>query len=136
MSFPEFKDLEQVTMYGQTRPYREGGMRIQREKLHGKWIIHNYGHGGAGVTLAPSSANEATNLAHDILTKNAKVGIIGSGVIGLLTAQFILDYEPSVQLTVYTERPAIFGNKKDNQLITSEGNSGLWLPIIYDQDDK
>ncbi|KAF7558417.1 hypothetical protein G7046_g5739 [Stylonectria norvegica] len=30
------------------RPAREGGARVEKEKVKGTWIVHNYGHGGAG----------------------------------------------------------------------------------------
>jgi D-amino-acid oxidase len=44
------------------RPYRHGGIRTERETYDGKEIVHNYGHGGAGVTLSWYSANEVYNL--------------------------------------------------------------------------
>ena len=31
------------------RPYRKSGFRVAREALGEKTIVHNYGHGGAGV---------------------------------------------------------------------------------------
>lgn len=40
------------------RPYREKGVRIEKDGD----IIHNYGHGGSGVTLSWSSAREAYEL--------------------------------------------------------------------------
>lgn len=33
------------------RPVREGGTRIQKEKISGIWTVHNYGAGGAGKDL-------------------------------------------------------------------------------------
>lgn len=30
------------------RPLRVDGPRIEKEKLDGNWIVHNYGHGGYG----------------------------------------------------------------------------------------
>ena len=30
------------------RPVREGGPRIDSERINGVWVVHNYGHGGAG----------------------------------------------------------------------------------------
>lgn len=39
------------------RPVREGGTRIEKEKLNGIWIVHNYGAGGAGKLACQSSKN-------------------------------------------------------------------------------
>lgn len=44
------------------RPYRRGGIRTEKETYDGKEVVHNYGHGGAGVTLSWYSANEVYNL--------------------------------------------------------------------------
>lgn len=44
------------------RPYRKRGVRVEKEVRGGKTIIHNYGHGGSGVTLAPGSARMAVDL--------------------------------------------------------------------------
>lgn len=41
------------------RPCRQNGPRIEREILSNKLLVHNYGHGGAGVTMALGSAEAA-----------------------------------------------------------------------------
>ena len=33
------------------RPVREAGTRIEKEKIGGVWVVHNYGAGGAGVSV-------------------------------------------------------------------------------------
>ncbi|MFG3497462.1 FAD-dependent oxidoreductase [Streptomyces sp. NPDC047928] len=46
------------------RPVRAGGVRIAAERLPGGGLlVHNYGHGGAGVTVAWGCAEEAADLA-------------------------------------------------------------------------
>ncbi|MEU7010009.1 FAD-dependent oxidoreductase [Streptomyces sp. NPDC046332] len=46
------------------RPVRSGGVRIAAEPLPGGGrLIHNYGHGGAGVTVAWGCARQAADLA-------------------------------------------------------------------------
>jgi D-amino-acid oxidase len=30
------------------RPLRIGGVRLEKEKIGGVWVVHNYGHGGFG----------------------------------------------------------------------------------------
>lgn len=44
------------------RPFRRGRIRLERDPAYPK-IIHCYGHGGAGVTLAPGSALRVLELA-------------------------------------------------------------------------
>ncbi|MET7442450.1 FAD-dependent oxidoreductase, partial [Streptomyces sp. NPDC005568] len=45
------------------RPARDS-VRLEREKLSGgRLLVHNYGHGGAGVTVAWGCAREAARLA-------------------------------------------------------------------------
>lgn len=45
------------------RPEREGGVRLEREELPGGTVlVHNYGHGGAGVTVAWGCAREVAGL--------------------------------------------------------------------------
>ncbi len=33
------------------RPVREAGTRIEKERIDGVWVVHNYGAGGAGVSV-------------------------------------------------------------------------------------
>ncbi|NUV72786.1 FAD-binding oxidoreductase [Streptomyces fungicidicus] len=45
------------------RPERAGGVRLEREELPGGGVlVHNYGHGGAGVTVAWGCADEVAAL--------------------------------------------------------------------------
>lgn len=41
------------------RPFRKGDVRVEAQNIDGKLIIHNYGHGGAGVTLSWGSGRLA-----------------------------------------------------------------------------
>jgi D-amino-acid oxidase len=57
-------DIEEYEKQGRFgyRPYRDGGVRTEKEKYDGKDVVHCYGHGGAGVTLSWLSANRVYNL--------------------------------------------------------------------------
>ncbi|XP_051155898.1 D-aspartate oxidase [Leptopilina boulardi] len=51
------------------RPHREGHVRVELERitngLVAKMVIHNYGHGGYGVSTAPGTAKYAVELAKE-----------------------------------------------------------------------
>jgi D-amino-acid oxidase len=49
--------------YAGVRPYRHGGVRLESEHVQGKPIVHNYGHGGSGITLCWGCAHLALELA-------------------------------------------------------------------------
>ena len=44
------------------RPYRRSGFVVRAEQLGAKRLVHNYGHGGAGITLSWGSSKLATEL--------------------------------------------------------------------------
>jgi glycine/D-amino acid oxidase-like deaminating enzyme len=67
------------------RPHRPQGFVLRAEKLDGKTLIHNYGHGGSGMSLSWGTGAMAADLAlaHD----DRRAAVIGSGVVGLTTAR-------------------------------------------------
>lgn len=56
---PSLSESSIVRAYAGLRPYRDAGLRIEVERLEGKEIVHNYGHGGSGVTMSWGSAEVA-----------------------------------------------------------------------------
>ena len=73
------------------RPYREGGLRLEAEQQpDGRCLIHCYGHGGSGWTLAPGCGKRILELAlrhfEGADTRPRDVTILGGGVIGLFAA--------------------------------------------------
>jgi glycine/D-amino acid oxidase-like deaminating enzyme len=54
-------DREIRTVVG-LRPYRPSGFVVRAEKLGEKLVIHNYGHGGAGITLSWGTSQLAAAL--------------------------------------------------------------------------
>jgi D-amino-acid oxidase len=69
------------------RPYRSEGFVVRPDRLGEKVVIHNYGHGGAGVTLSWGVAALAVEHARNIEENN--FAVIGCGVIGLSTARLL-----------------------------------------------
>ena len=67
------------TMAG-LRPYRRSGFVVRAEALGDKALVHNYGHGGGGITLSWGSSKLATELG--LQGHSGPVAVIGSGVDG------------------------------------------------------
>ena len=52
-----------------TRPLRAAGPRLDSERIGDTLVVHNYGHGGSGWTLAPGSAQYVVGLVEDRRTR-------------------------------------------------------------------
>lgn len=61
---PELKDAEIIEDLVGLRPGRTE-VRLEKEERDGADLIHNYGHGGSGVTLSWGCADEVVELAND-----------------------------------------------------------------------
>jgi glycine/D-amino acid oxidase-like deaminating enzyme len=81
------------------RPYRASGFVVRAEALGDKRLVHNYGHGGAGITLSWGSSKLATQLG--LQGHRGPVAVIGAGVMGLTTARLV--QEAGFPVTIYTE---------------------------------
>src|ERR1700704_3760161 len=81
------------------RPFRPSGFVVKAEGLEGKTIVHNYGHGGGGVTLSWGTAHLAVELA--LPTGATRMAVLGSGAVGLATARLLQEH--GVEVTIYTK---------------------------------
>ena len=84
------------TMAG-LRPYRRQGFVVRADQLGEKRLVHNYGHGGGGITLSWGTSKLATELG--LPGHSGPVAVLGSGVVGLSTARLVQDAGFSV--TIY-----------------------------------
>jgi len=48
------------------RPGREGGVRLEKEKIDGVWVVHNYGHAGWGYQGSYGCAEEVVKMVGEI----------------------------------------------------------------------
>ena len=81
------------------RPFRPEGFVVAAERFGEKLLVHNYGHGGGGITLSWGTASLAVDLARDFLAapptrvrrplKPRRFAVLGCGVNGLSTARML-----------------------------------------------
>ena len=81
------------------RPYRRSGFVVRREQVGDKAFVHNYGHGGGGITLSWGSSKLATELG--LPGHEGPVAVLGGGVMGLSTARLVQD--AGFPVTIYTD---------------------------------
>ena len=55
------------------RPAREGGTRIEADRVDGVSVVHNYGHGGYGYQASFGCASVTVDLVNRALQKKAKL---------------------------------------------------------------
>ena len=69
------------------RPFRAGGFVVRAEPFGDKLLVHNYGHGGGGVTLSWGTSDMAVQLGHrpDV----ERYAVLGCGAVGLATARLL-----------------------------------------------
>jgi glycine/D-amino acid oxidase-like deaminating enzyme len=79
------------------RPYRPSGFNVSVESIAGKPVIHNYGHGGGGITLSWGTANLV--LEHALAMQHRDAAVLGAGAVGLATARLLQDHGFAV--TIY-----------------------------------
>ncbi|MEO0438253.1 MAG: FAD-dependent oxidoreductase [Pseudomonadota bacterium] len=105
------------------RPYRASGFVVRRERLDAKDIVHNYGHGGGGISLAWGSSALALRELADY--RPGKAAVLGSGIMGLTTARLL--QEAGWEVTIYS--------RFSWRASVSNVGGGQWAPTsVFDED--
>jgi len=82
-----------------TRPFRAYGPRLDVEKIAGKSVVHNYGHGGSGWSLSWGSGEIAA--AKAMATGERDIAVIGCGALGMTSA--LLLQRSGARVTIYAK---------------------------------
>lgn len=98
------------------RPHRPSGFVLKAGKLDAKTVIHNYGHGGSGMSLSWGTATMAADLA--LAHPGRRAAVLGSGVVGLTTARML--QRRGFAVTMYAE--------KVPPDVTSNWSLAAWTP--------
>ncbi|HXC94867.1 MAG TPA: FAD-dependent oxidoreductase [Edaphobacter sp.] len=115
-------DREIRTVVG-LRPFRPSGFRVAKEMIGETAVVHNYGHGGGGITLSWGTSKLAVDLG--LPGYVGRVAVLGCGAVGLATAW--LAQEAGFDVTIYT--------KAMPPETTSNIAGGQWMPVsVYDSD--
>src|SRR5262245_8865370 len=93
------------------RPHREGGVCLKLDdelipSRHGsKFLIHNYGHGGAGITLSFGCASVVADHVRTVKRelRRPAVAVIGCGVIGLTVAAELRRRWRKLRIAIYAK---------------------------------
>lgn len=104
------------------RPYRPSGFVVRYERLGNKDIIHNYGHGGGGLTLSWGTSHLAVEKALPL--GHSSCAVIGCGAVGLATAR-LMQFK-GYDVTIYARDLPPY--------TTSNVAAGQWSPFtVYDE---
>lgn len=106
------------------RPYRESGFVVRADRIGDTRLVHNYGHGGAGITLSWGSSRLAVDLG--LAGHSGPVAVLGCGVMGLTTARLV--QESGFPVTIYA--------KALPPETTSNVAGGQWHPFSHYRPDS
>ena len=67
------------------RPHRDAGFVLKADTLDDKLLVHNYGHGGAGMSISWGTGLMAAEFASQ--QPGRRAAVIGCGAVGLTTAR-------------------------------------------------
>ena len=106
------------------RPFRAPGFVVRAESLGDRTVVHNYGHGGGGISLCWGSSSLAVELA--TATGHRRFAVLGCGVMGLTTARLLQDR--GFEATIYS--------KDLPPATTSNIAGGQWSPYTVADADR
>ncbi|WP_235973894.1 FAD-dependent oxidoreductase [Parasphingopyxis marina] len=112
------------------RPYRPSGYRVEAQPLGDRLVIHNYGHGGGGISLCWGSSREA--IALGLPGHSGPVAVIGAGALGLTSARLLQEAGYAVRIYAKALPPNTTSNIAGGQIMPASHYdprvaTGEWL---------
>ncbi|MEM1053287.1 MAG: FAD-dependent oxidoreductase, partial [Pseudomonadota bacterium] len=98
------------------RPFRPAGPRLQATRAGEKLLIHNYGHGGSGWSLAWGYAEAVRDMM--MAERPQTVSVVGAGVMGLTSA---------IAIAETGARVSIFAREMPMESASAKA-TGVWSP--------
>lgn len=106
------------------RPYRPSGFVVRAETVGDTLVVHNYGHGGAGITLSWGTSRLAVDIGAQ--GRSGRAAVLGCGAVGLANARLL--QEAGFDVTIYT--------KAMPPETTSNIAGGQWFPAYLSDPEK
>jgi len=106
------------------RPFRPSGFVVRVEKTGDTTVVHNYGHGGGGITLSWGTSALAVDEAWK--TGEKRFAVLGCGAVGLATARLL--QQRGAEVTIYA--------KDLPPQTTSNIAGGQWAPTSVMERDR
>jgi D-amino-acid oxidase len=112
------------------RPHRASGFVLRAEKLDAKTLIHNYGHAGAGMSLAWGCGVMVAEFAQQ--TDQRRVAVVGCGSPGLTAARQL--QRRGFDVTIYaktvppdtTSNMSLAGFTPTTALVSNDRRTPAW----------
>jgi glycine/D-amino acid oxidase-like deaminating enzyme len=113
------------------RPFRPSGFVLRAEKLGSRLLIHNYGHGGGGMSLSWGCGQRAAEMALEA-TGPRRAAVVGCGAVGLAAARQL--QRRGFDVTIYaaavppdtTSNMSLAGFTPTSAVVALDGRTPAW----------
>jgi D-amino-acid oxidase len=113
------------------RPFRPSGFALRAEKLDARLLIHNYGHGGGGMSLSWGCGQRAAEMALET-TGPRRAAVLGCGAVGLAAARQL--QRRGFDVTIYTaavppdttSNMSLAGFTPTSAVVSLDGRTPAW----------
>ena len=123
------------------RPHRPSGFVLRADKLNDKMLIHNYGHGGSGMSLSWGTGQMAAEMALE--HEQRRAAVIGCGAAGLTAARQL--QRRGFEVTIYamsvppdtTSNMSLAGFTPTSGLVDDDSRTPQWdAPVQAGRRDR